>query len=160
MWRLTAFALVLALAPPCTVQAQQQPDADPGIDSTKLGVSLDRIQRELDDHASTPADGGAPLRLNVRVDVLGQAPAIEIFRGFNLKSGPVPRGGPTHTDMLDMLTPQEFSSPVVPFEAIALWAGREVYRKVQERHCADEMTRYRERIEAGLTATVPACAQP
>ncbi len=58
------------------------------------------------------------------VDVYGQAPRIELFtRQDNLQKGPVPYGAPTHSQILEVITPQEFRSPVMDFSAIMRWLG-------------------------------------
>ena len=47
---------------------------------------------------------------------------IQLFtREDNLTTGPVPYGAPTHQQMLQMMTPKEFSAPVADFSALFRW---------------------------------------
>jgi hypothetical protein len=56
------------------------------------------------------------------VSVYAPAPSIRLFtREDNLSSGPAPYGGPTHGEMMQMVTPQEFRAPVADFTGIARW---------------------------------------
>src|SRR5262245_23235323 len=82
----------------------------PAIDVSRLPINLARIQRQL--RQSTVRDESEGLRLRYVVDVYGQAPRIELFaREENLRDGPVPYGGPTHNELLRVITPQEHSAP-------------------------------------------------
>jgi hypothetical protein len=70
-----------------------------------LGVDIDRIQRAL---AHTPR-----LRFDemqkpvVRVQVFGEKPTIEDILGPDFWKGPVPHGGMTHQEFLDLVTPED-----------------------------------------------------
>ncbi|MGE0041306.1 MAG: hypothetical protein AB7H88_05525 [Vicinamibacterales bacterium] len=160
MRRLTTLLLVLVLGGPGVLLARQQA-GDQTIDPTKLGVSIDRIQKRLGGNATGEASSGrdSPLKLDFRVDVIGFAPKINFFKDFDLNNGPVPWGGPTHQEMFNINTPQEYRAPAVPFNAIAWWAGMQIYEKVQAHNCAQELKEYRAKIEAGEKALVPVCAQ-
>jgi hypothetical protein len=94
--------------------------AEPGLDVSRLPINLDRIQRQL--RQSTVRDESEGLRLRYIVDVFGQAPKIELFgnRDFSL-TGPAPYGGPTHQDMLQIMTPKEFSAPAANFGNLFRW---------------------------------------
>jgi hypothetical protein len=108
--------------------AQQEPRSTNGtrtpaaqqarVDVQRLPVNLRRIQRELaqETRQREERDG---LNLRYIIDVFGQAPPIEIFTpDDNLIYGPVPYGAPTHQDMIYMMTPPEFRSPVMDFGAL------------------------------------------
>jgi hypothetical protein len=78
-------------------QTQAQPKKD------ELPVSLDRIQRAL---AAPP-----PIELKeqhpvFRVEVFGRKPTLEDILGERFWVGPVPYGGMTHQEFLDMNTPK------------------------------------------------------
>ena len=91
--------------------------AESTVDVSRLPINLDRIQRQL--RQSTVSDG---LRLRYVVDVFGQAPRIELFGGLeNALTGPAPYGAPTHQDMLQIMTPQEFSAPAANFGNLFRW---------------------------------------
>ena len=117
--------LILALVPG-TLQAQAQPSADevaPAVDASKLGVDLSRIGRQFTrSRVREERDG---LNLRYVVDVFAPAPRIELFMGAKLDPTfwtlPAPYGGPTHKDMLRMMTPKEFSAPVANLGALFNW---------------------------------------
>ena len=87
----------------------------------RFGVDLQRIQRALRQSAERQEGNG----LNIRyiIDVYGTAPRIKILdpKTDNLRVGPVPYGAPTHQQMLDVMTPQEFRAPVADFSALMRW---------------------------------------
>jgi hypothetical protein len=84
--------------PPSQAAANEdQPPAD-------LPVSLARIQRAL---SRPPAISLEDQRLVFRVEVLGRKPTIEDILGPDYLKGPVPYGGMTHQEFLDMVTPKD-----------------------------------------------------
>jgi hypothetical protein len=94
--------------------------AESTVDVSRLPINLDRIQRQL--RQSTVRDESDGLRLRYVVDVFGQAPRIELFGGSeNGLTGPAPYGAPTHQDMLQIMTPQEFSAPAANFGNLFRW---------------------------------------
>ena len=94
--------------------------AESTVDVSRLPINLDRIQRQL--RQSTVRDESDGLRLRYVVDVFGQAPRIELFGGSkNSLTGPAPYGAPTHQDMLQIMTPQEFSAPAANFGNLFRW---------------------------------------
>jgi hypothetical protein len=131
-WRfgLTA-ALIIGLARVAQAQAagdapptQPDPPAQSQVDVSRLPISLERIQRQL--RQTTVREERDGLNLRYIVDVYGQAPRIELFtKQDNLFYGSVPRGAPTHQDMLNVMTPQEFSSPAANVGNLFNWlSGR------------------------------------
>ena len=91
------------------------------VDVSRLPINIERIRRELNvalsDHEQR--DG---LNLRYQIEVFGRAPAITLFTAAdNLKNGPVPYGAPTHREMLDQMTPQEFRAPIMDFSALLKW---------------------------------------
>ena len=100
-------------------KAATKPD-ESTVDVSRLPINLDRIQRQL--RQSTVRDESDGLRLRYVVDVFGQAPRIELFGGLeNALTGPAPYGAPTHQDMLNIMTPQEFSAPAANFGNLFRW---------------------------------------
>lgn len=91
------------------------------VDVNRLPIDLDRINRRLRQSSEREERDG--LRLRYSIDVYGTAPPIVIFdpKRDNLLTGPVPHSAPTHQDMLEHVTPQEFRSPVMDFSALARW---------------------------------------
>jgi hypothetical protein len=96
------------------------PEPAPAIDVSRLPINLSRIQRQL--RQSSVRDESEGLRLRYIVDVYGQAPRIELFpnRDFSL-TGPAPYGGPTHRDLLQVITPQEYRAPAANFGNLFRW---------------------------------------
>ena len=92
----------------------------PTVDVSRLPINLDRIQRQL--RQSSVRDESEGLRLRYIVDVYGQAPRIELFpnRDYSL-TGPAPYGGPTHQDLLQVITPQEYRAPAANFGNLFRW---------------------------------------
>ena len=126
-----AFAAVTVLAIASSVAlpvfAQDAP-ASGEVNVKLLPISLHRIQRELQQSAST--ESHECLRLRYQIDVYGRAPAIELFtEADNLRNGPVPYGAPTHRQMLEMMTPQEFRAPVADFSTFMRWLADRAAKK-------------------------------
>jgi hypothetical protein len=94
--------------------------AEPALDVSQLPINLNRIRNQV--RESTVRDESDGLRLRYVVDVFGQAPRIELFgnRDFSL-TGPAPYGGPTHTDILQLITPQEHRAPAANFGNLFRW---------------------------------------
>jgi hypothetical protein len=116
--------LLLGLAAPA---AAQQPDTtrDVRVDVSRLPINLRRIERELRSMAIREERDG--LNLRYQVEVFGRLPAVTFFTPEdNLAVGPVPYGGPTHRDMIEHVTPQEFRSPVMDFGSLFKWLGAKV----------------------------------
>ena len=108
-------------APPAAGQASPQaappkPAAPPSVES--LGLSFDRIKRQLDQ--KPPSTAKTPLKLQFYVEVVAEAPPIPIFAPGELATGPAPGGAPTHRDMMNLVTPLAFKSPSIPIGAIAM----------------------------------------
>ena len=80
-----------------------------GIDVNRLPIDLQRIERRFRQGQIREERDG--LNLRYYIDVFAQAPRIVLFtEQDNLRYGPVPYGGPTHQEMLDMMTPRQFRS--------------------------------------------------
>ena len=117
---MTALMLGSILGPLEAQQATPAPTSQPSppIDVSKLPINLSKLQRKLTESAeATDAS-----KLRFKVDVVGQAPAIQIFRpGENLRFGPTPNSLPTHQEMIEVATPREFRSPVMDFSNLMRW---------------------------------------
>lgn len=117
-----AGATLLLLTLAGSVQAQD------GLDVSRLPVDIQRIHRELRQSAAREEREG--LNLRYFVDVYGQAPPILIFGPEDhLTSGPVPYGGPTHKEMLEQMTPQEFRSQPADLSALFRWLAERAKKK-------------------------------
>ena len=164
--RAIAVLLIALLAAPASVWAQAAQGASPPsepapapVDASKLGVSLSRIKREL---AQAEAAAAVPdddrLKFSFMVEVVGQAPKINFLEGFRV-DGPLPYGSPTHQEVLDVLTPQEYRSPVMPFSAIAFWAAQQLMQKSKKSRCEQELAEYKALVMQGVAVAAPRCTQ-
>ena len=78
-----------------------------GIDVNRLPIDLQRIERRFRQGQIREERDG--LNLRYYIDVFAVAPRIVLFtEQDNLRYGPVPSGGPTHNEMLEMMTPRPF----------------------------------------------------
>jgi hypothetical protein len=162
MTAVTAAVLLVMLAMPFQAQAQQSP-ADPAkppaapVDPSKMGVSLDRIRRELGEAEVREQRGDAPLRLEFRVEVYGTAPKIDLLKDYPLV-GPSPYGAPTHREVIDFLTPEEFRSPPIPFSNLAVWAAQQLWNRSKKQRCEAELEEYKQLVMQGVNVAAPRCA--
>jgi len=109
-------ALTALLASTLALPAAAQSSVDVG----KLPIDLERIQRQLRQGAVREERDG--LNLRYVVDVYGQAPRIELFAPApNVMTGPSPYGAPTHRQMIEMVTPQEYRAPAADFGSLFRW---------------------------------------
>ena len=114
---LLAPLLVFAVSAPAV--AAQEVAAEP-LPAVELPVNLERLKRKL---ATLPATDEARsiLKLNFYLEVYARAPRNNPLLGFDLHTGPVPFGGPSHADMRDLWTPEEFSAPVADLGSLLGW---------------------------------------
>ena len=145
---------------PATNQETPPADAAATIDATKLGVSIARIQKGLRTQPeSTTAMSGVPLRLQFQVQVYGQAPKIDVLKGYDLFNGPVPGTAPSHHQMIDFWTPQMYSAPALPFSTLAFWAAQQLWKKSKKTACEEEIANYRALLMQGVNVSAPRCTQ-
>jgi len=115
-WRFAAsmwlVLCVLALAPGAAA-AQGTPEDQPrpaangsaaAIDPDRLPVDLDKIQRAIRRPAAIKLDNE---RAVFRIEIFGRKPTIEDILGRDYLRGPVPYGGMTHQEFLNMVTPKD-----------------------------------------------------
>lgn len=90
------------------------------VDVTRLPIDLAKVTRELRQSAVNESHNG--LHIRYTVDVYGQAPRIEFFtKQDNLASGPVPYGAPSHQEMINHVTPQEYRAPYADIGNLIRW---------------------------------------
>lgn len=86
----------------------------------QYGLNLARIQRGLRKSAERQDYDG--LNLRYYISVYAPAPSVKLFTPLdNLLYGQAPYGGPTHRDMMNVMTPQEFRAPAADFSGVARW---------------------------------------
>ena len=120
-WSPAAAAAQQAPQPPASqAAAEPQPSPASGPSVEALGLSFTRIKRELGERP--PSKNKTPLKLEFYVEVMGIAPAIQLFTPEELAPGPVSGGPPTHWEMVNTLwTKPEFRAPAVPISSLAIW---------------------------------------
>jgi hypothetical protein len=170
--RVIAVLLVATVALPASARAQtpaapqsDQPPQPPtaqapsSVDASRLGVSLDRIKRELSQaQAQDEQIHDGAMKLSFTIQVVGQAPKIDLLQGFSL-DGPMAYGAPTHREMLDVVTPQAYKSPVMPFSSIAYWAAQKLWQKTKKERCEEELRSYKALVMSGVSVSAPTCTQ-
>ena len=115
MTKRMAFPALLALLLMTSAAEAQGP-----VDVSRLPINLERIQREL--RQASIRDESEGLNIRYIVDVYGQAPPIVIFGPrFDLLYGPVPNSAPTHKEMIEHVTPQEYRAPAADLNALFRW---------------------------------------
>lgn len=124
MARSTAAALLVGLCSisvaPLHAQPPQQQLQQQQVDATKLPVNLDRLQRKVKESVAREETAGFTLRYTI--DVFAPAPRIQLFQpDDNLLFGAPRFAVPTHQQMMDVVTPQEFRSPVMDFANLMRW---------------------------------------
>ena len=114
-------ACLIGLAQPAWAQNSSPPapaaSEAPAIDASKLGVSLSRIALGLKTAESREKQNPEGLKLEYSVQVYGSAPRIELFPDVDLVGGQVPDSAPSHNQVIDFLTPKEYSAPAMPVSA-------------------------------------------
>jgi hypothetical protein len=109
---------------PTPGEGQPSPSVDAAPRAEALGVSVARIKRQLMLQPLSNQPSG--LKLDFYVEVYGRPIPLEWMGDFSLwKTGAVPYGAPTHRELVDNATPQEFRSPVMDIgaaaRAVATW---------------------------------------
>jgi hypothetical protein len=176
MKRVRAAVLVVGLALPVAGQAQQPPSppedvkvdqpkpatpvnkAPTDVDASKMGVSLSRIRRELRQAEVREQRGNNPLSLEYHVEVFGTAPRIDLLKEYPL-IGPTPYGAPTHREVIDFLTPEEFRSPAIPFSSLAVWGIQQLWNRNKKQRCEAELAEYKSLVMQGVNVAAPRCTQ-
>lgn len=116
---LAAVVLMLGVSLPASAQSAHTKGTErlevgpSGIDVDRLPVDLGRIRRELK-QAPAGSETREGLKLRYFLQIYGTAPELKIFtEDVDLVRGPVPYGAPTHREMLRVMTPKEFSLPLI-----------------------------------------------
>ena len=104
--------VIVAAASSARAQAQPEPSqAEPSQqiarngESIDLPVSVGKIQKAISRPAAIQPRSD---RVVFRVEVFAKQPTVEDILGPDYLKGPVPYGGITHSEFLNMVTPNEF----------------------------------------------------
>jgi len=95
---------LIALLVMATLAAGQQKEAAQG-DDVSLPVSISKIQTAISHPPAIKTDSNRPV---FRVEVFARKPTVAEILGPDYLRGPVPNGGMTHQEFLDMVTPVEY----------------------------------------------------
>jgi hypothetical protein len=94
-------------AAPAGNSAPVSPGVVAMVDVGRLPIDLSRIERQF--RRTTIREERDGLNLRYFVDVYAKAPPIVLITPEdNVLYGPAPYGGPTHREMMQMMTPPEF----------------------------------------------------
>ena len=139
--RLTLLAVVgvLACAQSAAAAGQASSSAAPQASTTTSAplspanppYSVERVKRELRQlPPTTITEKQDGLKLAYYIQVFGSAPTIDFFKGIDLKQGPVPfKAPPTHAEMLEQMTPQQYRHPVADIPSLLVWLGQQMKKK-------------------------------
>jgi len=112
--------IVLSLSGPAAAQQTPAPREAPAVDVDRLPLNLNRIHREIQHAADLEQREGLNLRYTIQI--YGQAPPLQLWgEDVDLVNGPVPYGAPTHRELINQVTPQEFRAPAADFGALLRW---------------------------------------
>ena len=119
--RATTAIAVLLLVPPLAAPAAGQEGSPPAtLPAVELPINLARVKRGLEVLPSSE-EARSRLKLDFYVNVYARAPRINPLEGFDLHTGLIPFGGPTHADMMNHWTPAGFGVPVADFGSLLGW---------------------------------------
>jgi hypothetical protein len=106
---------------------QQAPRLEPLPTPADLGISINRIRREL---REIPPVKSTLLRYDFHVDVYGHSPKVDFFKDFDLSpKGAVRYGGMTHAEFLNVVTPQAYRAPSGDLLGLAAFAIQQLTKK-------------------------------
>ena len=161
-WALVALLLIWSV--PAWAQDQEPAPAQaaqPVVDPTRFGVSLERIQKGLriTETREKQKQAGTTMRLEFQVQVYGLAPKIEVLKGVDLFTGPVPGTAPTHKQFIEYVTPQIYRTPGLPLSAGLFWLANQLVEKSKKTRCEEAIAAYRELLMQGVSSAAPRCTQ-
>lgn len=119
----TAAALaVLLLGPALAAATARSQEAGPPapLPAVELPINLERVKRRLE---VLPGSEEARSRLKIEfyVNVYARAPEIDPLEGFDIHTGLVPFGSPSHADMMRQWTPAGFDVATVDLGSVLGW---------------------------------------
>ena len=119
----TAAALaVLLLGPAPAAPAERPQEAGPPapLPAVELPINLERVKRRLEVLPSIE-EARSRLKIEFYVNVYARAPEIDPLEGFDIHTGLVPFGSPSHADMMRQWTPAGFDVPAADLGSVLGW---------------------------------------
>jgi hypothetical protein len=156
-----AFASVASAQPSedPPVRATVNGSETPALNPDALPVNVGRIQRRLSRPAAIRPES---TRAMFRVEVFGRKPTIDEILGPDWRKGPVPYGGMTHQEFLQMVTPKDVQgyaafdnkqAMVVAATSFALqWALRQAIKKLDDANTARQKAAAQKEVDEALAA--------
>ena len=164
MQRALAALLAILIGARPAVLGAQQPTPLPTVES--LGVSFDRIKRQLAQKAASPDKTG--LKIEFYVEVIAEAPPFQLFLPGESSFGQVPGAAPSHGDMMRHITPLAFSAPAATLVSVGASRGSptllgqdfwetqtRMAREVARRKKIDAERERQRQIKASIVVTPP-----
>ena len=144
---------------PAAAQDSQPAQGPDDVDATKMGVSIERIQKGLRIAESAEQRSTSGLRLSFQVQVYGKAPKIDVLKDVDLFNGQVPGSPPTHKEVIEFLTPAIYRQPALPISALMGWAAQAMMNRSKKADCEAELANYRALLMQGVNVSAPRCTQ-
>ena len=110
---------VLLLGPLAPVDAAQEV-YDAPLPAVELPVNLERLKQKLEALPATDEERSL-LKLSFYLEVYGRAPRYDPLEGFDIHTGPIPFGGPSHASLRALWTPEALSAPVADLTSVLGW---------------------------------------
>ena len=135
------------------------PGTSVSLDPSALPVNIDRIQRRLLRPRAIRPEDARPV---FRVEVFGRSPTIDEILGPDWRRGPVPAGGMTHQEFLNLVTPKDVQgyaafdnrqALTVAATSFAMqWALRQAVRKLDDAITEAQKEAARREVDEALAA--------
>ena len=115
--------LIFIFAAHSGLASAQDPSDQATLEAEGLGVSLARIKQKLD-RLPDDLETRSLLRLNFYVQVYARTPQLDYFQGFDLHNSPVPKGPPSHDQLLAVMRSgdPQLTGPAINLNNVLGWA--------------------------------------
>ena len=121
---MTTALAVLLFGPPGAARsasaASQDGSRPAPLPAVELPINLERVRRQLEALPSSE-EARSRLKLEFYVNVYARAPQFDPLEGFDIHTGLVPHGTPSHAEMMRQGTPRGFDVPVADLGSVLGW---------------------------------------
>jgi hypothetical protein len=125
---MTALAVLLlgppgaapAAARPAPAAASQEGGLPAPLPAIELPINLERVKRQLEALPGSE-EARSRLKLEFYINVYARAPRFDPLEGFDIHTGLVPYGAPSHAEMMRQWAPRGFDVPVANLGPILGW---------------------------------------